>query len=281
MSRLAKLALRAYPPSFRTRYGDELAALVEEMPESAHTTADLFGGALRAWVRPSFSGPDGVRLRLQATISTTWIAWCAGFLIVPALNKALLDPPGPDAAAAVRGLMYAATTLLLVGWAIALVGGGILVVRAVMPALRSQGRKVLCPLIPATILAVVLALGFVALESIRPEVGRPPAVLAWVFFGWLIALVVFVGCLGVGPTVSLRRLDARISTLRVPVFLSSGLALVLTAMSACGLIAVFLGRDATLLSSVLPVIIVLLISVIASVVALASSARGINAAQQE
>ncbi|WP_113718244.1 hypothetical protein [Arthrobacter dokdonensis] len=281
MSRLAKLALRAYPPSFRARYGDELAALVEEVPGSAHTTADLFGGALRAWVRPYFNGPDGKRLRLQASISTTWIAWCAGFLIVPALYKALLDPAGPDAVAAVRGLMDAAAILLCVGWAIALVGLGLIVARVLIPALRSQRRRVLGPLIPAIVLAVVVGIGFLALVLIRPKVGQPPAGLFWALTGWLVAVVAFLGCLGVGPTVSLRRLEATTSTLRAPLFLGAGLAVVLSAMSLCSVIAAFLGRNATLFSSVVPVVIVLFVAAIASVVSMVSSAHGINAAHQK
>jgi hypothetical protein len=279
MSRWAKLALRAYPPSFRARYGDELAALVEQMAESAHTTADLFVGALRAWVRPRFGGPDGLRLRLQATVATTWIAWCAGFMIVPALNKALLDPPGSSAVTVVRWLMDAATILFCVGWAIALVGLALVVLRVVVPALRSQGRRVLGPLLPAAILAVVVVLGLVALVPGRPDGAQPPVALFWGFAGWLAALVAFLVCLGIGPTVSLRRLDAKVPTLRAAVFLGSALALVLAAMCACGLIAVLLGRDGALLNSVLPVIIVLLVAIIASVVALSSSTRGIIAAR--
>ncbi|MCU6480650.1 hypothetical protein [Arthrobacter sp. A2-55] len=281
MSPLARLALRAYPPSFRARYGGELAALVEEMPASARTTADLFGGALRAWVRPTFNGPDGKRLRLQATVSTTWIAWCAAFLIVPALNKALLDPAGPDTVAAVRGLMDAASVLLCLGWVIALLGLCLIVARVLLPALRSQATRVLVPLIPAIILAVVVAVGFLALTLIRPEGAQHPPGLFGALTAWLLALVAFLGCLGVGPTVSLRRLDAGISTLRAPVFLGAGLAFVLTAMCGCSVIAVFLGRDAALLGSVTPVIIVALVAVIASVIALVSSANGLKAVYQK
>jgi hypothetical protein len=93
MSRLARIAMRLYPPSFRVRYGEELAALVEDMPASRHATVDLFVGAGRAWTRPSFAGDGALRLRLQASAATTWVAWCAGFLVVPAMTKALLDPP--------------------------------------------------------------------------------------------------------------------------------------------------------------------------------------------
>ena len=73
MSRLTSLALRAYPPSFRARYGAEMAALMEDLPTSARTTANLFGGAVRAWVRPSFTGRTALPQRLQASAATTWV----------------------------------------------------------------------------------------------------------------------------------------------------------------------------------------------------------------
>ncbi|MBN9620136.1 MAG: hypothetical protein J0H43_10470, partial [Actinobacteria bacterium] len=83
MNRLTAAALRAYPPSFRERYGPELTALVEDLPTTPRNTVDLLVGAARAWLRPRF-GADGRRGRLQATLATTWLAWCAGFLAAPA-----------------------------------------------------------------------------------------------------------------------------------------------------------------------------------------------------
>lgn len=62
MSRLARIAMRAYPPSFRARYGEELAALVEDLPASRRATVDLFAGAGRAWIRPTFAGDGPYRL---------------------------------------------------------------------------------------------------------------------------------------------------------------------------------------------------------------------------
>jgi hypothetical protein len=69
-------ALRAYPPSFRDRYGDELAALVDDLAPSWRHTADLYAGAARAWLRPRFTGPEPERRRLQASVTTVWVA-CA------------------------------------------------------------------------------------------------------------------------------------------------------------------------------------------------------------
>lgn len=44
--------LRCYPPSWRRRYGAELAAFLAEEPLSPAAVVDLLGGALDAWVSP-------------------------------------------------------------------------------------------------------------------------------------------------------------------------------------------------------------------------------------
>src|SRR5690242_7077585 len=116
MNRLAGLAIKAYPPSFRDRYGDELRALVDDLPSSSRATADLVRGAARAWLRPSLTGPDARRRRLQATLATTWVAWCAGFLAAPAINRALLDPPTHGTTAFVRDMLDVAQALFFSGW---------------------------------------------------------------------------------------------------------------------------------------------------------------------
>ena len=132
----ADLALRAYPPSFRARYGAEMAALVQDVGPSRRTAADLWRGAARAWLRPSFSGADARRQRLQASVATTWVAWCAGFLVAPAVNRWLLDPPQRGATSGVRTLLDVAQWLWFAGWVAALLGAAPLVARSVLPALR-------------------------------------------------------------------------------------------------------------------------------------------------
>jgi hypothetical protein len=44
--------LKLYPPAWRARYGDEMAALVEERPPTARERFDLARGALDAWLHP-------------------------------------------------------------------------------------------------------------------------------------------------------------------------------------------------------------------------------------
>jgi len=279
--RLARRVLRWYPPSFRARYGSELEALVDAVPGSARTTADLFWGAVRAWLRPVFTGEDAARRRLLASISTTWIAWCAGFLVAPAANKALLDPPGTGASMTVRILLSCGSALFVVGCLIALVGVILLLVRAVLPAVRSRAWVALRPLVPAIVLGVIEAAGILALAVIGHSnvvTGtQPTMVSSLVLAAWLAGLAAFLGCLGIGAAVSLQRLEIKASTLHVPALLAVPLALILAAMSACDIMAVILAGDAALFSSVLPVVVVLAVAGTASAAALTSSTRGIQA----
>ena len=278
MSRLVRLALRAYPPSFRARYGDELAVLVSDLPASAGTAPDLLLGAARVWLRPRFAGADAARLRLQATAATTWVAWCAGFLIAPAVNRALMDPPVAGASPAVRTLLDAAQVLFFLGWALVLLGAVPLVVGAVVPALRSREWAGLRPLLPAAVLGVLEAAGLVAFLLLRCGGSSTPSAPVLVVGGlWLIGCVLFVCCLGVGPAVALERLNVRTGLLRMPAVLALPVAITLAALTGCSLAAVTIAEGGSIVGSIGPVVAALTVACAASTVGLVSSVRGIRA----
>ena len=278
MSRLARLALRAYPPSFRARYGDELAVLVSDLPASAGTAPDLLLGAARVWLRPRFAGADAARLRLQATAATTWVAWCAGFLIAPAVNRALMDPPVAGASPAVRTLLDVAQVLCFLGWALVLLGAVPLVVGAVVPALRSREWAGLRPLLPAAVLGVLEAAGLVAFLLLRGGGSSTPSAPVLVVGGlWLIGFVLFVCCLGVGPAVALDRLNVRTGLLRMPAVLALPVASTLAALTGCSLAAVTIAGGGSIVGSIGPVVAALTVACVASSVGLVSSVRGIRA----
>lgn len=278
MSRLAHLVLTAYPPSFRARYGDELSALVQELPANRSTTTDLVRGAATAWLRPSFGGTDGPRRRLQATLATTWVAWCAGFLIAPAVNRALLDPPVPGATRGVRTLLDAGYVLFFLGWALALLGAAPVVLRALVPAVRSRRWTALRPLVPAVVLGLLEAIGLVALAVTRTgDPSHPSAIAITCAVIWLVGFAAFVVSLGIGPAVSLARVGATTTTLRSSAFVTLPLALALVALTGCSLAAVARSGDAALVGSGVPVTLALAVACVASLVALVSSGRGLRA----
>jgi hypothetical protein len=53
-----RFLLRLYPKSFRERYGDELLALLEELPATPQVVLDLLAGAVDAHVRPQIPRLD-------------------------------------------------------------------------------------------------------------------------------------------------------------------------------------------------------------------------------
>ncbi|MEU7429116.1 hypothetical protein [Streptomyces sp. NPDC040750] len=119
----ARLALRAYPPSFRERYGCELEALVEDTGARPSVVADLLIGALRAWLHPVMpdESAERRRRRMQASVATTWVTWCAALYALPIVNFILSEEPWPTPVLVRRLLnvaqyaMYGAGLILLVG----------------------------------------------------------------------------------------------------------------------------------------------------------------------
>lgn len=278
MSVLTRLALRAYPPSFHDRYGAELAALVDDTGTSARVTADLAFGAVRAWMRPTFAGADPVGGRLRATMSTTWVAWCVGFLIAPAVNRALLDQPTPGATGSVRALLDVAYVAFFVGWAGALLGAAPVVLRQVLPALRSRDWRVLRPMLPALLLGLGEAAGLVAIVTTRAGVVGHPSTAAYTGAGiWLAGFIAFIVALGVGPAVSLGRLNPDPVGLRLPTLLTAAVAAALAVATGCSLAAQAIADDGTIFSSTVPVWIAIGVAVACSLTALTSSARGLRA----
>lgn len=273
-------AVRCYPPSFRARYGLELATLVDDVGRGPRTSLDLLAGAARAWLRPSFAGADAARARLQATLATTWVAWCVGFLVAPAVNRALLDPPVRGASASVRHLLTAADVCVAVGWSAAGLGAVVIAARAVAPALRTRDWPALRPLVPALTLGAVLAVGLLTLAWVRtgsPAVLRHPsgAVIALVVI-WLLGFLAFVGAVAVGPAITLARLRPPRSVLAVPVLLTAPVALALVGAVGCSTAAVATAGDAQLFASGPPVWMVLAVASGAALAAVGTSLRGLR-----
>jgi hypothetical protein len=273
----ARWALRSYPPSFRDRYGDELAALTDDVTPSWRNTVSLFAGAARAWLLPAFTGEGSTRRRLQASVTTVWVAWCAGFLLAPAIDKALLDPPAPGADVAVRRLLDVAAISFVAGWVVVL-AAALFVGRALLPAMRERRWSVLRPLLAASVLGPLEAVGLVALAvGARSDASSPAPALAALGVLWLVGLLAFLACAGFGPGIALRRLRPAESVLRVPALLAGGLSLCLAAMTASCAAAVLLAGDARLVGALAPVVVIVVVAAVASWTAVVSSARGVLA----
>jgi hypothetical protein len=173
MTVATSLALAAYPPWFRERYGDELSALSQDHGPSARATVDLAVGAVRAWVRPSFSGSSGEvrRLRLLASVSTVWVAWCVVVVGTMATLRLLEDPPAPGIDTRSTGWLLAgrlSTTAICVAALLIVVAGSKLGWRA-MRSSSAARRMMIGPLL---VLGLVV-FGFVPIAIVA---ANTPAV---------------------------------------------------------------------------------------------------------
>src|SRR5690348_12883677 len=101
-ARLARLALALYPLAYRRRYGDEMAALVEDQGASPRAVADLVRRAVRAHVRPepAVSAAVGREDRMRLGISAVLLCWffCGGAIF--AFAKTTEEPAFQAAASA-------------------------------------------------------------------------------------------------------------------------------------------------------------------------------------
>ena len=257
MSRATGVALACYPPSWKERYGDELADLTTD-----GDAIDLLKGAARAWSRPA--GPRTLTDRRLRAVGTVHVSWCAAFVAGAVFSKAVDDPPLPGlttgASQPLWGLVRAAFAL---GWLVLLVGGAALLLRIAVPAVRRRQwrvlRPLLRPLLPGATLLVLVLGGIPVVGSYgnrASSFGSLLAIAVWLGLG--LALVIS-GALG--PVLALRRSDLDARALRWPAAAAAvvAVAAVVLAASALGCAAVLSQRagawDLVLMWTAVPVLL--------------------------
>ena len=202
--------LRLYPPSFRERYGTEMQVLVEDLGHR-RITSDLLLGAARAWIRPVIAGDPSEqrRRRLQATVSTGWVGWCAGSMAAPAITRVLLDPPVAGADKSVQHFLDIAQIGFFVGAVLVLIAAAPLVGVLLLPAIRRRDRQLLGPLAPAFGLAVFEGVGLAVIAVLRRShpASWPHPSIPFVIVGsaWLLGFLALAGAGAIGPPVVLAR----------------------------------------------------------------------------
>lgn len=272
-TRRAQKLVGCYPPWFRERYGAELRGVVAEVGGGTRVEADLLVGAARAWLSPAPTGEPAQwrQRRLQASVATTWVAWCVGFLVAPAVNRALLDPPLPTVSTGVRELLSLSEVAFFGGWVVALLAG-LPLGWQVLRVARQRGDRHLRRQVtaPVLLLAVELA-GLGLLAWLRGPVDSAPSLpFAVVGLVWLAGFAVLVVTGGLAPAAAVTgaRLPAR--ALGRAAVLAVVLALALAVEVGATALAVALAGqfDEMLLVGVLAV------AAVATLVALVSSGRG-------
>lgn len=221
MSRASDLALRCYPPSWQERYGDELRGLARD-----GDTTDLLVGAARAWMRPA--GKRTLAARRLSAVSTVHVSWCVAYVGALFYLKAVNDPPLPGLTTGASQPLWGLTkATFFLGWVLLLLAGTGLLARIALPAVRGRDWAVLRPMVPATIL-LVLVLGSIPVLGLFDDTStaRVAVVIGWLALG--LALVI-AGA--IGPVVALRRSHLSEQTLRLPTLAALGVAVMATGLA--------------------------------------------------
>ena len=277
-TRLARVALALYPPSWRARYGDEVHALVQESG-SLRDVASLAWRALPAWIWPPAHLHDRPA-RMRASLSTGLLAW--SFLTGLGLVFAQLTQfqgfhPAGHPIIKVSYLVFDAALALSI--AAAGLGGLPLWLLMLRRAYREHRRRdvayLLLPLIaPAAFLAGLTV-------TVR-LVGGANGVSPWWFL--VVTLVGFAAAAlaAAGPGLAMRRLQPGGPALRLAAT-AGGVAAAAIVVAAAAIIAAVTGLClwargfAGYHHATIPGVYLALVVVAAAVTAV-SAARGTRAA---
>jgi MFS family permease len=279
---MARAALALYPPSWQSRYGDEVHALLDESGGGARAIASVAWYALPAWIWPPRHLYDGPA-RMRASLATGLVAW--SFLVGLGLVFAQLTqfqgyrPDGHPVIAWSYLVFDAALALSLLA---AGLGGLPLWLLMLRRALRERRRRdpvyLLLPVIAPAAYLVGLR---VALQFVRGTQGVSPSWFGIIILAGFAAAAVAAA----GPGLALRRLRPRGPALRLAAVAGGAAAAAIVVAAVAIFVAViglsawargFAGyQDATL-----PGVYLALVVATAAVTAV-SAARGARAALAE
>jgi hypothetical protein len=193
MRRLVALVLATYPLAFRRRYGEELAALVDDTPVGGRVVLDLLRGAVVAHLRPVADVPELVarddRLRASMTaVLACWVAFAAA-----GVGFAVTTEDGPFEQAGyshpLLGAAHGGIQLLAVVASLAVVAGALPLIVIALARAREEARLRLWVSLPFAAVAAFAGLTAVlvtvanATHSHQATIGSGIAFLAWALAG--------------------------------------------------------------------------------------------------
>lgn len=277
-TRLARMALALYPPSWRARYGAEVHALLQE-GGGLRDVASLAWRALPAWIWPPAHLYDRPA-RMRASLSTGLVAWSflTGLgLVFAQLTQFQRFHPAGHPIINVSYLVFDAALALSI--AAAGLGGLPLWLLLLRRAHREHRRRdvayLLAPLIaPAAFLA--------GLSVTVRLAGGPDGVSAWWFLVLTLAGFAAATAAAAGPGLAIRRLQPRGPALRLAAT-AGGVAAAASVVAAAAIIVAVTGLVqwargfAGYHHAAIPGVYLALVVVAAAVTAV-SAARGLHAA---
>jgi hypothetical protein len=236
-TRLARMALALYPPSWRARYGDEVHALLQQSGGGLRDVASLAWRALPAWIWPPAHLHDRPA-RMRASLSTGLVAW--SFLTGLGLVFAQLTQfqgfhPAGHPIINVSYLVFDAALALSI--AAAGLGGLPLWLLMLRRAHRERRRRdVACLLLP-----LVAPAAFLAVLSVTVRlVGGADGVSPWWFLVLTLAGFAAATAAAAGPGLALRRLQPRGPALRLAAT-AGGVAAAASVVAAAAIIVAVTG----------------------------------------
>ncbi len=251
--RVARLALALYPQAWRERYGEELAALVEERPPSLRATLDLLRGAADAHLHPGGLQVSGLD-RMRNTVAAVLCCWIAVVVAGTGFAKLTEDRQfsrAADAHPLLADARTAITVLAVVAAAAVALAGAPLVLRVLREAWRQRRR----PLVIAVMTPFAAGGAFLLVTAavvLLAHGGLPDhsALDGLVFSVWAVAGVAAAAACGLGSRAALLGCDLRAPELRVGVRGALAVSAAIAAIAiATGIYTVALAADAPGLAS--------------------------------
>jgi hypothetical protein len=242
---LGTLMLALYPEPWRARYGDEVAALLDDDPPGAGGLASMIFGAADAHLRPQRSWRDGLApaAAMRLSVGGLFVCWVlvsvAGVGFVQQTEGLSPVESAHPILEVAHGAIFAGA---LIGAASLLVGGLPLIFQAIAAALSRRDRR-LAWLLAAPTLAVGLFAAFAALlMALAPQrqTGFPASYVLEILLPVTLAGLACALVCALAPKAAMRRAQPGVPLLRLAC--RAGQALTIAVCLVCAGLAVYVPK---------------------------------------
>jgi hypothetical protein len=205
--------LALYPEPWRTRYGSEMGALLEDDPPRAGGLASLLGGAARAHLRPrsTWQGAASPGTRMRLSVGAVFACWIVLAVLGISFQKVTEGSPYTAAAhghpllslahdAIIAGALLGAASIALAGLPLLWLAA----TRAIVD--RDVRLTLMLALPPFTVLALVGLTRLLALLAPSRRGGFPAGFVLGTGLPWMLASFACAAVCALAPRAVLRRI---------------------------------------------------------------------------